>query len=191
MGIAAMTIETRPKAERFAEVALEHMDLLYKSALYMSKNESDAQDLVQDTYLKAYRFFDTFKEGTNCRAWLLKILQNTFINVVNHKKTQPETVELLEMDGNEAELSPGTHPEDLIFWNLLDDDVTAAVDGLLEKYRTAVVLADVKGLSYKEIADVMDCPIGTVMSRLHRGRSLLKRRLRNYAVQHGYIGNGN
>ena len=191
MGIAAIAIETRPKAERFEEVALEHMDLLYKSALYMSKNESDAQDLVQDTYLKAYRFFDTFKEGTNCRAWLLKILQNTFINVINHRKTQPETIELSEMEVNEAELSSDTRPEDLIFWNLFDDDVAAAVDGLLDEYRTAVVLADVKGLSYKEIADVMDCPIGTVMSRLHRGRSLLKKRLQNYAVQHGYIENGN
>ncbi len=187
MGIAAIAIETRPKAERFEEVALEHMDLLYKSALYMSKNESDAQDLVQDTYLKAYRFFDTFKEGTNCRAWLLKILKNTFINAIHREKARPQMRSLSEMKDDAAELSSDTNPEDSIFRDLFDDDIVAAIDRLPDEFKTAVLLADVEGLSYKEIADVMDCPIGTVMSRLHRGRGLLRKRLWNYAALHGYI----
>lgn len=187
MGTAAMAIEGEAKSERFEQVALAHIDSLYRSALYMSKNESDAQDLVQDTYLKAYRFFDKFKQGTNCRAWLFKILRNTFINAVNRDRTPQKIIELSEIKDHEMESLSDASPEDLVFGELFDDDIVAVMDRLPDEFRTAVMLADVEGLSYKEIADVMNCPMGTVMSRIHRSRKLLKGRLRDYAAQHGYI----
>jgi RNA polymerase sigma-70 factor (ECF subfamily) len=187
MGTAAIAIETRAKDERFEEVALEHMNSVYRLALSMSKNENNAQDLVQDTYLKAYRFFDKFGEGTNCQAWLFTILKNTFINAIHREKTQPHTVSLSEMKGDEMELSSDTNTEDSVFGDLFDDDVAAAMDRLPDEFKTTVLLADVEGLTYREIADIMNCPIGTVMSRLHRGREFLKKRLWDYADQHGYI----
>ncbi len=187
MKTAAIAIRAGSRDERFEKVALAYIDTIYRSALYMSKNENDAQDLVQDTYLKAYRFFDKFREGTNCQAWLFTILKNTFVNAIRREKTQPHMVSLSEMKDDEAELSSDTNPEDSLFGNLFDDDIVAAMDRLPDEFRTAVLLADVEGLTYKEIADVMNCPIGTVMSRLHRGRGLLRKRLWNYAAQHGYI----
>jgi len=186
MGTAAFAIETGSRTERFEEVALAHMDSLYRSALYMARNENDAQDLVQDTYLRAYRFFDKFKEGTNCRAWLLKILRNTFVNTIRGNKRRPQVIHLTEMKDRGTELSADATPEDWVFGNLFDDDIIVAMDELPEEYQTAVLLADVEGLSYKEIADIMDCPTGTVMSRLHRGRKLLKEKLQDYAVEYGY-----
>ncbi len=187
MGAAAIAIEKGVKDERFEAVALEHMNSVYRLARAMSKNESDAQDLVQDTYLKAYRFFDKFKEGTNCRAWLLRILRNTFVNTIRRDKRRPQIIHLPEMRDYGVELPADTDPEDWVFGDLFDDDMTAAMSELPEEYRTAVLLADVEGLSYKEIADIMDCPPGTVMSRLHRGRGLLREKLQDYAAQYGYV----
>ena len=192
MGAVAIAVDTGSSTDRFEEVALAHMDSLYRSALYMARNESDAQDLVQDTYLRAYKFFDKFKEGTNCRAWLLRILRNTFVNTIRRDKRRPQIIHLPEMRDYGVELPADTDPEDWVFGDLFDDDMTAAMSELPEEYRTAVLLADVEGLSYKEIADIMDCPTGTVMSRLHRGRGLLREKLQDYAVQYGYAeGSGN
>jgi len=183
-----MSINTRleSKTERFETEALEHVDSVYRFALCMTKNESDAQDLVQDTYLRAYRFFDKFEEGTNCRAWLLRILKNTFINSIRRERRQPQMIHLPEMEENGMELRSNGDPEDEVFGDLLDDDVAAAMDGLPLAYRSVVLLADVEGFSYREIADIIGCPIGTVMSRLSRGRSLLRKRLQSYAAQYGY-----
>ncbi|MFC1718758.1 sigma-70 family RNA polymerase sigma factor [Candidatus Poribacteria bacterium] len=186
MGAVAIAVDTGSKTDTFEKVALAHMDSLYRSALYMARNENDAQDLVQDTYLRAYKFFDKFKEGTNCRAWLLRILRNTFVNTIRRDKRRPQIIHLPEMMDHGVELPADTDPEDWVFGDLFDDDMTAAISELPEEYRTAVLLADVEGLSYKEIADVMDCPTGTVMSRLHRGRGLLREKLQGYAAQYGY-----
>ncbi len=192
MGAVAVAVDTGSKDHRFEEVALAHMDSIYRSALYMARNENDAQDLVQDTYLRAYKFFDKFQEGTNCRAWLLRILRNTFVNTIRRDKRRPPVIYLPEMQDYGVELRAETDPEDWVFGDVFDDDMTAAMAELPEEYRTAVLLADVEGLSYREIADAMDCPTGTVMSRLHRGRGLLREKLQDYAAQYGYVdGSGN
>lgn len=179
----------KPKTDGFEAVALAHMDSLYRYALHMSRNETDAEDLVQDTYLKAYRFFDRFEPGTNCKAWLLTILRNTFINTVRRDKRRRQTVSLSKMEESGMELLADDDPEDEVFGDVLDDDVTAAMNELPDEFRTAVLLADMQGLSYKEVADRMDCPLGTVMSRLHRGRRLLRERLGDYVAKYGYAAN--
>ena len=186
MGTVVLAAETESKAEKFEAVALEHMNLVYRSALYMAQNENDAQDLVQETYLRAYRFFDKFEEGTNCKAWLLKILQNTFINTIRRKRKQSRVIHLSEMEDQGLELTSDANPEYEVFGDLFDDEMTAAMNRLPVEYRTAILLADVKRLSYKEVADIVDCPIGTVMSRLHRGRKLLRESLKSYAIQYGW-----
>ena len=194
MGTAALAIGVESeigvgsKDERFEAVALTHMDSIYRSALYMAKDESDAQDLVQDTYLRAYRFFDKFEEGTNCKAWLLKILRNTFINTIRRGRRQLQVVHLPEMNEHGLELSSDATPEDGVFGDLFDDDIVTAMNELPVDYKTAIMLADVERLPYKEISDIMDCPIGTVMSRLHRGRKMLRESLRDYAIRYGYSG---
>ena len=188
MGAAVLEIEVKSKDERFEETALVHMDSIYRSALYMTKNETDAQDLVQDAYLRAYKFFDSFEEGTNCRAWLLKILRNTFINSIRRGKRQLQVVSLSEMSEHGLELSSDSNPEDGVFGDLFNDEIAAAISKLPVEYRSAILLADVERLPYREIADIIDCPIGTVMSRLHRGRKLLRENLEDYARQYGYAG---
>ena len=187
MEAVAFAAEAKSKSKQFEAVALAHIDSVYRFALYMSKNKSNAEDLVQDTYLKAYRFFDKFEAGTNCKAWLLTILRNTFINTIYRDSGHPQTIYLPEMEEHGRELLADSDTEGEVFKNLLDDDITAAINILPAEYKTAILLADIEGLSYKEIADIMDCPIGTVMSRLHRGRRLLRERLYNYAVRYGYV----
>jgi RNA polymerase sigma-70 factor (ECF subfamily) len=181
--------ETIWKKNRFQEEALPHMDSVYKCALRMAKNESDAKDLVQETYFRAYRFFGKFRAGTNCKAWLLRILRNTFINTILSKGKCPQMIPLSEIDEHGMELSGCDDPESNIFGSLFHDDVAIAMDSLPEKYRMAILLADIEGFSYREIADRVGCPIGTVMSRLSRGRSLLRESLQGYADQHGYVAN--
>ena len=177
--------EAKSKAKRFAAAALPYMDSVYRSACRMMGNESDAQDLIQDTYLRAYRFFGKFREGTNCKAWLFTILRNTFINMVNDSRRQPQMVSLSELGEHGIDLSSNTDPEDEIFGDLFDDNIAAAIDEMPGVFRTAVLLADVEGLSYKEIADRVGCPMGTVMSRLHRGRRLLRERLASFGNRFG------
>lgn len=178
------------KQHAFEREALPHADLLYNYALRMTNNEADAQDLLQETYLKAYRFWDKYEQGTNIRAWLFRILKNTFINRYRKESRAPETVEYDDVQsvytpGRAASGESGGSSEAL-FNNLLDDDVAKAVADLPDDFRTVVILCDIEGLTYEEIADFVDVPLGTVRSRLHRGRRLLRSKLLEYARSRGY-----
>jgi RNA polymerase sigma-70 factor (ECF subfamily) len=161
----------------------------------MTRNPSDAEDLVQETYLRAYRGFGGFKEGTNLKAWLYKILTNTFINTYRAKKRRPGETELDDSEeyalyqrigGLEAAAAERT-PESEVLDAMPDELVKEALEALPEQFRMAVLLADVEGFSYKEIAEIMDVPVGTVMSRLHRGRRQLQARLMDYARERGLV----
>jgi RNA polymerase sigma-70 factor, ECF subfamily len=183
---------------RFAEQAMPYMDALYSAALRMTRNPSDAEDLVQETYLRAYRGFGGFKEGTNLKAWLYKILTNSFINTYRAKKRRPTETEFDDVEefslyhhlgGIEAADAERT-PESEVLDAMPDEVVKEALESLPEQFRMAVLLADVEGFSYKEIADIMDVPIGTVMSRLHRGRKQLQRRLWDFARDRGLLPDG-
>ncbi len=180
-------VERRERPPEFDALVLEHLDMLYAVALKLTRNQADAQDLTQSTIVKAFRFHDKFKEGTYIKAWLLTILRNTFINDYRRKVRRPTLVQLSGIESAdpvspdpEVQIDPGgTKYTDII--ELLDDRVRAAIEGLPEDFRLAVVMADVEDKSYKEIAEAMDCPIGTVMSRLYRGRKLLREQLGDYA----------
>ena len=182
----------------FAEQAMPLMDSLYGAALRLTRNPSDAEDLVQETYLKAYRGFGGFEEGTNLRAWLYRILTNTFINSYRAKKRRPDETELDEVEdlylyrklgGLEAAMAGRSAEDELMDW-FTDAEVKDAVEALPEQFRMAVLLADVEGFSYKEIAEILDIPLGTVMSRLHRGRKAMQKKLFDYATERGIIGRG-
>jgi RNA polymerase sigma-70 factor (ECF subfamily) len=173
---------------------LPHLDALYGTAYRLARNPRDAEDLVQEALLRAYRFWDTFEKDSNCKAWLLRILTNTFINEYQRKRRQREvldaaTAEQSATDGVLVHEGAQTQksPEGMMLERSVSDDVQRALDALPADFRTAVVLCDVEGLAYKEIADVMDCPVGTVMSRLFRGRRLLQQSLAQFAVEQGYV----
>ena len=181
----------------FADQAMPFMDQLYGAAMRMTRNPADAEDLVQETYLRAYRGFGSFQEGTNLKAWLYRILTNTFINSYRSKKRRPDETELDEgedlylyrrLGGLEA-ARVGRSAEDELMDFFTDGEVKDAMDALPEQFRVAVLLADVEGFSYKEIAEILDIPIGTVMSRLHRGRKALQKQLFDYAEDRGLTGN--
>src|SRR3954471_6232524 len=180
------------KAE-FEELALSHLDPLYSAALRLTKNERDAEDLVQDTCMRAYRFFDKFERGTNIKAWLFKILTNTFINRYRRKVKERSVVEGAERDTvHERFMSRdateyAANPEQYFSDRLLSDDVLKAIDALPIDFRLVVILADLQEFSYKEIAEILECPVGTVMSRLYRGRKLLQKYLLGYAVEQGVV----
>ena len=179
----------------FTDMAMEHMPSLYSAALRMTRNSADAEDLVQETYLKAYRAFATFAEGTNLRAWLYRILTNTFINRYRAQKRRPEETELEEVEdfylyrrlGGLEEARAARSAEDELLDLFSEDEVKEALESLPEQFRIAVLLADVEGFAYKEIAEILDVPIGTVMSRLHRGRKGLQKRLYEFATSRGLI----
>ncbi|MGH8994368.1 MAG: sigma-70 family RNA polymerase sigma factor [Acidimicrobiia bacterium] len=177
----------------FSELAMPYMGPLYSAALRMTRNPADAEDLVQETYLRAYRAFNTFQEGTNLKAWLYRILTNTFINQYRAAKRRPEQSDIEDVEdlylyrrlgGLEAAMA-GRSPEAEVLENIPDVEVKEALESLPEQFRMAVLLADVEGFAYKEIAEILDIPIGTVMSRLHRGRKQLQKRLWDYAVERG------
>jgi RNA polymerase sigma-70 factor (ECF subfamily) len=174
------------KKKEFEEIAFQHMDSLYGAALRMTRDASDAQDLVQDAYIRAFRFFDKFEKGTNFKAWLFKILKNVYINKYRKELKKPQMVNISDVEAS-GDLKEAVTPEDEIFNGLLDDDITRAMNDLPEEFRLAIILSDLQGFSYKEVAEILDRPIGTVMSRLHRGRKLLRSSLRGYAKKHGYI----
>src|SRR5215210_3665925 len=163
---------------KFTELTMQHMPSLYTAAMRMTRNPADAEDLVQETYLKAYRAFGSFQEGTNLKAWLYRILTNTFINTYRAKKRRPEQTELDDVEdlylyrrlGGLEAAAAGRSAEDEVMDLFTDSEVKGAIEALPEQFRMAVLLADVEGFSYKEIAQILDIPIGTVMSRLHRGR---------------------
>src|SRR2546425_1375923 len=182
----------RTKAE-FEELALSHLDPLYSAALRLTKNERDAEDLVQDTCMRAYRFFDKFERGTNIKAWLFKILTNTFINRYRRKVKERSVVERAAREQSSEQFvvretaESAVNPEQYFFDKLLSDDVLSSIDGLPIDFRLVVILADLQEFSYKEIAEILDCPVGTVMSRLYRGRKLLQKNLMSYAVEQGVL----
>jgi RNA polymerase sigma-70 factor (ECF subfamily) len=179
------------KHKAFEKEALPHADILYNYALRMTNDPADADDLVQETFLKAFRFWDKYEQGTNIRAWLFRILKNSYINRYRKVSKEPDTVDYDEVQNFYASIrDDSADPNDLqqsIFGNLLEDDVAGAIAELPEDFRTVVILSDIEGLTYEEIAEFVDCPVGTVRSRLHRGRKLLRARLFDYAKDHGYI----
>jgi RNA polymerase sigma-70 factor (ECF subfamily) len=176
---------------------MEHMPSLYSAAMRMTRNPADAEDLVQETYLKAYRAFGSFQEGTNLKAWLYRILTNTFINSYRAKKRRPEQTELDDVEdlylyrrlGGLEAAAAGRSAEEEVLDHFTEGDVKAAIEALPEQFRIAVLLADVEGFSYKEIAEIVDVPIGTVMSRLHRGRKALQKALFEFGVERGLVTN--
>lgn len=180
----------------FESATMPYVDALYNAAYRMSRNSEDAEDLVQEAYLKAYRYYDKFQEGTNLKAWLFKILKNTFINSYRKKQSIPSHADFADIEGSfESAVSDENpvsilNPEAELLADVLDGDVQRALDDLSEDYRMAVVLADLEGFSYKEIADILEVPVGTVMSRLYRGRRKLEESLLKYARQHGYLRDG-
>jgi len=189
---AELTEETEEeRTQRFERDALPFLDQLYSAAMRMTRNPQDAEDLVQETYAKAYAAFHQFKAGTNLKAWLYRILTNTFINNYRKKQREPqpsltEDVEDWQLARAESHTSRGLRSAEMeALEGLPDSDVKEALSKLPEDFRLAVYLADVEGFPYKEIAEIMDTPIGTVMSRLHRGRRQLRAMLTDYARDRG------
>ena len=177
----------------FEADAMQYAGQLYSAALRMTRNPADAEDVVQETYLKAYRAYGSFQEGTNLKAWLYRILTNTYINKYRKAQRRPQEVELGELQdlylykriGEQSGASMSAEIEALD--SFVDEDIVAAIESLPENFRLPVLYADVEGFSYKEIAEILDVPIGTVMSRLHRGRKALQRKLWNVAVDRGIV----
>ncbi|MDF1565839.1 MAG: sigma-70 family RNA polymerase sigma factor [Deltaproteobacteria bacterium] len=177
----------------FEAQALPHLDALYGAALRLTRDEGDAQDLVQDALVRAYRFFDRFEQGTNIKAWLFKILTNTFINAYRRKGRERNAVEGAEQATVRARSisakvsSSSRDPEKAILDQMVSAEVLHALDEVPIDFRMVVILADLQDFAYKEIAEIVGCPVGTVMSRLFRGRRLLQKRLRAYAQEQGIV----
>ncbi len=188
------TLNDKELQQRYAEFekeAVPHLDAVYNFALRMTGDEDDADDLVQETYLKAFRFFDKFEKGTNCKAWLFRILKNSFINDYRKTTKEPNKVDYDDIqnfyENIKADEVETQHYEEDAFANLLDDDVSKAISELPEDFRTVVILSDIEGFTYEEIADFVDIPVGTVRSRLHRARKMLYVQLFDYAKDKGFI----
>ena len=175
----------------FEAEAIPHMDSLYNFALRMTGDADDANDLIQETYLKSFRFFDKFEKGTNCKAWLFRIMKNTYINSYRKRVREPNKVDYEEIENFYENIKSSgvntSHLEKDLFDNLLDDEISDAINSLPEDFRTVVILCDIEEFSYEEIADFVDCPIGTVRSRLHRARKILFAKLYKYAERKGYL----
>ncbi len=186
-----MSVEGKSsKHAEFEKEALPHTDLLYNYALRMTNDRADADDLVQETFLKAYRFWDKYQKGTNIRAWLFRIMKNSYINRYRRESKIPDTVDYDDIQNFyhsiRDEAAEGNDLQTSVFTHLLDDNVASAISELPEDFRTVVILCDIEGLTYEEIAEFVDIPLGTVRSRLHRGRNLLRAKLSRYAKLRGY-----
>lgn len=184
--------KTRPSRADFEREAVPHLSALYSAALRLTRNERDAEDLVQDAMLRAYRFFDTFEAGTNCKAWLFRILTNVFCN--RYRERERERVILDEAESSDANVQQFTagaeatrDVESALLGRIVSEDVERALAQVPQDFRLAVILADLEDFSYKEIAEIMECPAGTVMSRLYRGRKILQKLLYDYAVEQGIV----
>jgi RNA polymerase sigma-70 factor (ECF subfamily) len=187
-------VAARQKRNEFERQALVHIDALYGAAYRLTRNARDAEDLVQDALLRAYKFWDSFQQDSNCKAWLLRIVTNTFINEYQRRKRSREVLDAAtaEQDATDGVLVHATAhdkqaPDQVLLQASVSDDVQRALESLPDDFRTAVILCDMQGLSYKEIAEIMQTPVGTVMSRLFRGRKLLANALREFAVAEGYV----
>lgn len=177
--------------EVFERELLPHADALSTFAYHLTYNEEDANDLVQETYLKAYRFIDKYDEGTNAKAWLFKIMKNAFINQYRKKSKRPTQVDYEEVVGYHEEEEDTSFSSYLdlrqeIYQDMMGDEITTAINALPVDFRTVILLCDIEGFKYEEIAKIVDIPIGTVRSRLHRARQMLKEKLREYASKKGY-----
>jgi RNA polymerase sigma-70 factor (ECF subfamily) len=181
--------------EQFTTDAMQYAPQLFSTALRMTRNSSDAEDLVQETYIKGWRSFHTFQEGTNLRAWLFRIMTNTYINKYNAQKRKGTEVELDDVEelflykrlGSIDQSQLSSSAEDQMLELFTDDEVKNALESLPDDFRMPVLLSDVDGFSYKEIAEMLEIPIGTVMSRLHRGRKAMQKMLYEYARDKGLI----
>jgi RNA polymerase sigma-70 factor, ECF subfamily len=185
---------TETDKQRFRDEALPLLDSLYGSALRMTRNPADAEDLIQETMLRAYRSFDRFEQGTNIKAWLFRIMTNAFINT--YRKRQREPIKVPQEDVEDFDLYQelknhdpqfSVTPETIVLDSLFEADILTAIEELPEQFRLAVVLSDIEGFTYAEMAEIMDVPMGTVMSRLHRGRKALQKRLWHLATDKGIV----
>lgn len=182
-----------PKLWNFGAAELPYRDQLFKSALRMTRSVEDAEDLLQETYLKAYKYYSRYTEGTNLKAWLFKIMKNTFINSYRRKKLRPGTVDFDEIqEGLESSMIPASgsglgDPESEFLEGEIDHEVREALLGLPHDYKVVVLLADLQGFAYKEIAELLEIPVGTVMSRLYRGRRILERALLSFGKRYNYL----
>ncbi len=178
------------KQEDFNEEMIPHLDALYNFALQLTTNPGEAEDLVQDSIVKAYRFFGSYEKGTNAKAWLFRILKNSYINNYRKNSKKPQQVDYDEVssfyESIRASRTDTSDLEDKMYRDLLDDDINGALEALPEDFRTVVLLCDIEGFTYEEISNMLDVPIGTIRSRLHRGRNLLKTQLMEYASKRGY-----
>ncbi len=175
------------KKSEFEQLTLPHIDALYNTALRLTHKESEAEDLLQETFLKAFRFFHRFERGTHIKAWLFKIMTNTFINQYRKQQRTREVVEDWDWEHIMQSDESITENEKLILDRFVSDQVMDSLEQVPVDFRTVLLLADLQDFSYKEIAEMVGCPIGTVMSRLYRGRRIMRKLLREYALEHGYI----
>lgn len=183
--------ELQKRYAEFEKEAVPHMNAVYNFALRLTGDEDDADDLVQETFMKAFRFFDKFESGTNCKAWLFRILKNSFINDYRKQTKEPGKVDYDDVqnfyENIKSDEVESRHYELDAFSSLLDDDVSKAIAELPEDFRTVIILNDIEGFTYEEIADFVDIPVGTVRSRLHRARKMLYVQLFDYAKDRGFI----
>ncbi|TVR17609.1 MAG: sigma-70 family RNA polymerase sigma factor [Balneolaceae bacterium] len=188
--MANLTQTELKKQQDFNDEIIPHLDALYNFGLRLTSDPNDAEDLVQDTIVKAYRFFSSYEKGTNAKAWLFRILKNSYINNYRKKSKKPHEVDYDEVatfyETIRDERTETSDLEDKMFRELIDDDLSQALDSIPEDFRTVVLLCDVEDFTYEEIANMLDVPIGTIRSRLHRGRNLLKAQLMEYAAKRGY-----
>ena len=188
--MAELTQKEVQKQEDFNDEIIPHLDALYNFALRLTSDPNDAEDLVQDTIVKAFRFFSSYEKGTNAKAWLFRILKNSYINSYRKKSKQPQQVDYDEVSSFyetiRDERTDTSDLESIMYRELIDDDISTALESLPEDFRTVVLLCDVEGFTYEEISNMLDVPIGTIRSRLHRGRNLLRTKLTEYATKRGY-----